>query len=217
MFQMVTKFSASFSLFLFLTAIPCSFSQNDLSAPSPPRIGDRILGKEKSQLCQGCHGEDGNSLSTLVPKLAGQNSAYIYKQVRNFQSGSRKHRIMDDLSITVNDDDLIDISAYFESLTIMKGDSPSDNEIGKSIFLNGDKRREIRPCIDCHGINGKGLNPNPDMAPIIGGQNKDYLQKQLYNFKKEDRKNSPGGAMNGMTKPLTDDEIESLSDYISGL
>ena len=34
--------------------------------------GDPIAGKEKSALCQGCHGEDGNSPTPDFPNLAGQ-------------------------------------------------------------------------------------------------------------------------------------------------
>ena len=32
--------------------------------------GNPVAGKEKSELCQGCHGEDGNSPDSMTPKLA---------------------------------------------------------------------------------------------------------------------------------------------------
>ena len=44
--------------------------------------GDAVAGKEKSELCQGCHGEDGNSVEGRIPKLSGQYGKYIAKQLR---------------------------------------------------------------------------------------------------------------------------------------
>jgi cytochrome c553 len=198
---------------LFTTA--AAFAQNDNVKSIKPRTGDPVAGKNKSQLCQGCHGEDGNSLATPIPKLAGQDAAYIAKQVHDFQTGTRTHRIMNDLAATVNDDDLIDIAAYFASRTKMKGDGSAGNRIGKNLFLNGDTSRMIVACVTCHGVNGKGLQPNFSMFPVIGGQHKDYLRRQLINFRKGDRSNSPDGVMNGITKSLTDAELESLAEYVS--
>ena len=199
-----------------LFASATAFAQNDNSKPIQQRTGDPLAGKARSQLCQGCHGEDGNSLSTPIPKLAGQNAAYISKQVRNFQAGSRKHAIMNDLATTVNDEELADIAAYFASQNKMKGDGSADNPIGKNLFLKGDASRKIVACINCHGVNGKGVEPNPLMIPVIGGQSRDYLTRQLANFRAGDRSNSPDGVMNEMTKSLTNTELESLAEYVSG-
>src|SRR3972149_3001094 len=49
--------------------------------------GDPVAGKEKSAMCQGCHGEDGNSAVPMFPKLSGQYSDYIYRQINSFQEG----------------------------------------------------------------------------------------------------------------------------------
>lgn len=212
MFRMNHYINAGMAMVV-LFATGAVFAQNDIAK----HTGDPLSGKSKSLLCQGCHGEDGNSLSTLVPKLAGQNTGYILKQVHNFQSGIRKHAIMNDLAMTVNDEDLADIAAYFASLNKMKGDGSTNSQTGKNLFLTGDTSRKIIACVNCHGANGKGLEPNPSMIPVIGGQNKDYLSRQLVNFRDGDRSNSPDGVMNEMTKSLTDAEIESLATYVSGL
>jgi cytochrome c553 len=213
MFRMNRNISRVMAMAALLTTA-AAFAKNGMV--DPPRSGDPVAGKSKSLLCQGCHGEDGNSLTALVPKLAGQNAGYIAKQVHNFQAGVRKHAIMNDLAVTVNDDDITDIAAYFSSLEKMKGQGSTNIQAGESLFLNGDASRHIIACVNCHGTNGKGLEPNPAMIPVIGGQNKDYLSRQLVNFRDGDRSNSPDGVMNGITKSLTDAEIESLADYISG-
>ena len=176
--------------------------------------GDPVAGKEKSQLCQGCHGEEGISTEGLIPKLAGQYARYIAKELRNYQSGTRSHQIMNAMAATISDDDLADIAAYFASRTKMKGDG-SNNEVGKKLFLHGDISRTMVACINCHGVNGKGLTPNTSMFPVIGGQQKDYIRRQLVNFRKGDRTNSPNGIMNRITQKLTDAELEALAEYVS--
>jgi cytochrome c553 len=179
--------------------------------------GDPAEGEAKAQLCQGCHGEKGNSTETLIPKLAGQYSNYIAKELRNYQAGVRTHQIMNAMSATVSDDDLADIAAYFASQKKMSGESPSDNQIGKHLFLKGDTSRAVIGCVNCHGTNGKGKLPATSMFPVIGGQHKDYLRKQITNFREKDRTNSASGVMNNITKLLSDEEIDALADYISGL
>ena len=56
--------------------------------------GDPVAGKDKSLLCQGCHGEQGISMDGLIPSLAGQYGPYITKELRNYQAGTRSHQIM---------------------------------------------------------------------------------------------------------------------------
>lgn len=179
--------------------------------------GDPVAGQYKATLCFGCHGEDGNSLEPLIPKLSGQFGIYIAKQVRNYQLGQRNHQIMGAIAVSVNDDDLADIAAYFASQPIMSGSNPSSNKVGKNLFENGDISRMVIPCNNCHGMAGKGKNARNPTFPVIGGQNKDYLFKQLADFKKGDRQNSPNAVMNITVQKLSPAELDALADYISGL
>jgi cytochrome c553 len=179
--------------------------------------GNPVTGKNKSELCQGCHGEKGVSLDEMVPNLSGQYAYYIAKELRNFQSGVRTHLIMSDLAKTINDAELTDIATYFASQKKMQGNGPGNNPAGKKLFLKGDPSRKIPACESCHGVNGKGKAPNISTYPVIGGQHKEYLRAQLVNWRSGERSNSPGSIMNRFAKPLTDAEIEALADYLSGL
>lgn len=177
--------------------------------------GDPVAGREKSQLCQGCHGEYGISMEPLIPSLAGQFANYIEKEIRNFQSGIRSHQIMNAMAGTVaNDQDLADIAAYFASRDKMKGGG-SGNEAGEEIFLHGDLSKMRLACVNCHGVRGKGLEAKISMFPVIGGQQKGYIRRQLIQFRDGYRTNSPNGIMNRIAGSLTDSEIDSLSEYIS--
>jgi len=132
--------------------------------------GDPVAGKAKSLICQACHGEHGNPVKPDCPKLAGQYAAYIQKEIEDFQMGSRRDPIMTDIAARMtNWQDLLDISAYFASQRQMKGARPVISEPGQRRFTAGNG------CQTCHGVNGKGLSPNNSQAPVIGGQQKEYL------------------------------------------
>lgn len=179
--------------------------------------GDPVEGKVASALCQGCHGEDGNSLEGLIPKLAGQYSQYLSKQFRNYQTGAREHQIMSAMSAIISDAELSDIVAYFASQKQMSGGGKAGNPTGKNLFTRGDMARGVLPCEGCHGVNGKGQAPDVSDYPVIGGQQKDYLRTQITHWRSGERSNSAGGVMNAITKSLTDAEVDALADYISSL
>jgi len=179
--------------------------------------GDPVAGKDKSAMCQGCHGETGNSDAPTFPKLAGQFANYLQKQVREFQNEARVDPTMSSMAATVTEhQDLLDITAYFASQKLMKG-SGGNNEAGKQLFLEGNAASGVYGCVNCHGDKGKGKSPDNALFPVIGGQHKDYLVKQLTDFKSGDRKNDPAGMMGNVAKAMTAPEIEAVSDYLSGL
>jgi cytochrome c553 len=217
MFRMQNKIVTGFFAAVVLTATTAYAAGSVDVIKLRMGAGNSVMGNNKSELCQGCHGENGISLDEMAPNLAGQYAPYIAKELRNFQTGARTHQIMSALATTINDAELIDISSYFANQKKMQGNGSGDNPVGKRLFLKGDPSRKIPACENCHGVNGKGLAPNISMFPVIGGQHKEYLRAQLVNWRSGERRNSPGDMMNKFAKPLTDDEIEALADYLSGL
>lgn len=181
--------------------------------------GSTVAGKLKSEseLCQGCHGETGVNAVSSYPMLAGQYSGYILKQLRNFKSGERSHQIMNGMAENLSEDDMSDIAAYFASNKRNRGEATEDSQPGKSLFTKGDLKRDILPCISCHGDAGKGAISGEDIYPLIGGQHKLYLREQLLNWRSGVRRNGAVGTMNIVTKSLTDAEIEALAAFISSL
>jgi len=200
-----------------LLVVPPVFASDDTTTTVKQRttVGDPIAGKKKSQICQGCHGVDGNSTDELIPKLAGQYEGYIAKQMRNYQAGSRAHELMNGMASPLSDKDLDDISAYFYNQPRMKGNGSPSNKIGKQLFLKGNIEEMVMTCVYCHGGAGKGLEPDIAMYPVIGGQHKAYLKKTLLDFRQDDRMNSPNIIMNKIVRSLSDEEIDALAEYIS--
>ena len=184
--------------------------------------GDAKAGKTKSELCQGCHGADGMSMDpTTFPNLAGQFAGYIFKQVQDFQLGNRQDDTMSAMAgMVTSRQDLKDISAYFATRKQMKGKA-SGSKVAKSgakLYESGNKKLgSYGACVRCHGKNGKGIDKSNSLFPVIGGQQKAYLVKQLKDFKEGKRTNDPAGMMAMVAKGLTDKEIEAVSDYVSGL
>ncbi len=198
-----------------------SLSYDDNAAADEQRIGtgDATAGKKKTQAenCQECHGVNGISSSPSFPKLAGQYAEYIVKQLKDFQTGRRKHPIMNVMAEGLTENDLADIAAYFASNPTMQGDGTGGNQFAMDIFTRGDMTRNILPCQSCHGEAGKGKSSPAETRPVIGGQHRIYLREQLRNWRNGARNNSPNGVMNIIAKSLNDTEIDSLSNYISGL
>lgn len=184
--------------------------------------GDAKAGKTKSELCQGCHGEDGISIDpTTFPNLAGQFAGYIFKQVQDFQLGNRQDDTMSAMAATVTSrEDLKDIATYFASLKQMKGKATDSKaaKAGAKLFQNGNKTLgTYGACVRCHGENGKGKSKTISLFPVIGGQQKAYIIKQLKDFKSDKRANDPAGMMAMVAKGLSDAEIEAAAEYVSGL
>lgn len=180
--------------------------------------GDPIAGKQKSaeERCQECHGEDGNNTDLRIPKHAGQLAGYLSKQLRDFQSGSRKHEVMTTMAADLSAQDIADIAAYFASQKVMNGQGGPEKPLAKTLFTQGDAVRELPSCVSCHGSEGKGNFADNTFYPAITGQNRLYLRQQLVNWKMGERKNSAEGVMNRVANLLSDQEIDELVEYLAG-
>ncbi len=178
--------------------------------------GDPVAGRVKSKFCQGCHGVDGNSVNPLCPNLSGQNRLYLEKQIQDFQSGRRADSIMTGISQgLISDQDAKDIASYFASRKPMVG--YSGNKMGQNIFREGKPESHMPACASCHGENGKGRTDETNVFPIIGGQTRDYIAKQLRDLRSGTRHNDTDNVMGNVAKELRDEEIEALADYVSNL
>ncbi|MGZ5780097.1 MAG: c-type cytochrome [Burkholderiaceae bacterium] len=207
------------------SAKPKGQAESKKAAASVQTKGDPVAGKLKSESerCQECHGSEGqglehsNGTEAKFAKLAGQYADYMVKQIRDFRSGIRKDGTMAIMANSIDDADLHDIAAYFASRKKMQGSAGNDTELGRKLFNHGDAARNIVSCSSCHGADGKGIGALNASVPVIGGQEWRYLEKQLLDWRSGDRHNSADGTMNRTTKALTDIEIRSLADYLSGL
>lgn len=87
-----------------------------VSAPASS-AGDAAKGREKVQMCQGCHGIEGWRTAFpevyRVPRLAGQHEAYLVKALQAYKSGERSHPSMKAIAASLSDQDMADLAAYY--------------------------------------------------------------------------------------------------------
>lgn len=182
--------------------------------------GDVEAGQAKSALCGGCHGFDGNSDDASFPRLAGQYADYITKQLTDFKLGHRANdEIMGGMAeLAGTEQDAKDIGAYYSQQKMRGMLTKPRNEVvaqGEKIFREGNAQTGVYGCINCHGERGKGKSASVSTFPVIGGQHRDYLVKQLKEFRAGVRENDPAGMMGEVTMNLTDEEINAVAEYLS--
>lgn len=162
----------------------------------------------KAQVCAACHGIDGNSTTPLTPVLAGQTSRYLYLQLRDFQEGRRNNEIMSPMAAGLSRDEMRALADWFASQkpkpTGFKPD-PEKSRLGK---LKADETL----CTMCHLGGFAGQNE----IPRVAGQHHDYVVKQLNDFKQRKRTNDAGN-MTSVAQTLSEQDIENLANYLSGL
>ncbi len=97
---------------LFFALVFGVFSSNAFAA------GNAQNGKSLAYTCTGCHGiaEYKNAYpSYYVPKIAGQNEAYIVNALTSYAKGERNHPTMRAQAGSFSTQEIADISAYISS------------------------------------------------------------------------------------------------------
>ncbi len=159
-------------------------------------------GEKKAAQCTGCHGVNGVSKAKQFPILAGQQAAYIVRQLTAFKEESRKNPIMQGIAKGLTDTDMENLAAFFANAAYKP--TPSNDKTalaGKSKYMM---------CGGCHGAEGEGRG----MIPRLANQHPEYFTAQLNAFKNGTR---VGGPMPSVAKNLTDADIKALAAYIQTL
>ncbi len=215
-----------------LPATPATPAAALTDAHALAKPGDAKAGQTKAGACAACHGLDGNSSDAQYPKLAAQHERYIARQLAMFKTGTeRQNPIMMGMASAVTPQDMRDIGAYFASQKILPGvaddtvikDGPNKGmkfyAVGERLYRGGDAARGVPACMACHGPTGAG-NPGP-AYPNLGGQHASYVSAKLTAFRGGLVWGQGGdyanAVMAGVSKNLTDEEIQALATYVQGL
>ncbi len=163
-------------------------------------------GRDRTVLCNTCHGEDGLAVKPLTPNLAGQNPAYIVDQFQRYGDGRRNDYWMSSLAKTLSEEDKIKIALYFTEMKMKPsgGGNPALLEQGEQLF------KQI--CVTCHGQDGRGQEGYARLA----GQRYDYVAKMLKEFR--DRTGKRFNVwMTSVAIRLSDQDIEAVATYLANL
>ena len=181
--------------------------------------GDVEAGKKKIAMCIGCHGIVGYQSSFpevhKVPMISGQNGKYIAAALDAYRKGERKHPTMRGIADTLTDQDIADVSAYYEQHGKSGVELPAKPAREPSVQVAELLKKGA--CVSCHGDNfAKPIDPS---YPKIAGQHADYLFVALKSYKVE--KNAKVGRnnaiMGGISKQFTNAELKALAGYVGSL
>ena len=75
-------------------------------------------GRKTAGFCANYHGQSGLSKYPDVPNLAGQNPAYLLRQLDAFAAGRRRNDFMEGLVKMLSADDRAAVVAYYASLPV---------------------------------------------------------------------------------------------------
>jgi cbb3-type cytochrome c oxidase subunit III len=192
-----------------------------LSLTLPAQAEDS--GKALYTSCAACHGAmgEGNPLMK-APSLAGMDSDYLARQLKNFKSGLRGSDAKDTLgaqmkamsATLVNEQAIDEVSTYISGLEVASNSAPAEGDVRKGNNLYQGS------CGSCHGGQGQG---NPKFqAPRLANQDAQYLTRQFNNFKqglrgthKEDRM---GRQMKMMANMLnSDQDLQDVLAYLQAI
>ena len=174
------------------------------------RAADIAAGKEKAELCVGCHGEGGISQMENIPSLAAQPDQFIQWQLVFFRAGTRKNEQMQPIVEQLNNDDIRNLGAYFASLAPPKNPKPDDDP---NLSKKGAQAANGRRCASCHTDSYAGTKA----VARIAGQREEYLVKALHDYKSGVRAGGGMAAMADVAYPLSEEEIEALAHYLAHL
>jgi len=135
--------------------------------------------------CAGCHGMDGRSDAAGEPQLAGQRTVYMYRVLKDFQSGVRRDEAKNHNAF-LNDQAMLSTAVYYASLTpapVMQNTSAAEpaetgneqDEVAVDDPFLG-IRPEMKKCIKCHGEFGEA--PGSGM-PNLTAQDPEYFVSSM--------------------------------------
>jgi cytochrome c553 len=164
--------------------------------------------EEKTQVCAGCHGQEGKPVDKTIPIIWGQQPGYLYIQLRDFKRGDRKNEIMQPIVSTLERQDMMDIAEYFSKKPWPDLGQP---RASKDVSERASSANHSVGCTGCHLDHFQG----DGTVPRLAGQSREYLTKTINDFRTRARGNNPG--MSDLMLATSPDDLAALSEYLSGL
>ncbi len=176
------------------------------SAGTSPSIAQGIT--EKVEVCAGCHGQDGKPIDKTIPVIWGQQTGYIYIQLRDFKRGDRKSEIMQPIASSFEKQEMLAVAEYFSKKPWPDLGQP---RAPKDVSARALSAEHSVGCTGCHLDHFQG----DGTVPRLAGQSREYLTKTIADFRTRARGNNPG--MTDLMLATPPDDLAALSEYLAGL
>jgi cytochrome c553 len=167
--------------------------------------------------CSRCHDTaDAVPTSPYIPRLGGQDEAYLKRALLEYRDDSRQSGVMEPVADDLDDEQIDLLAAYYASLTpsarqaSKPASPPEERERGRLLAEQGDTARKIPACLSCHGAKGR------EDYPRLAGQPEQYLRQQLQVFQRGVRDKTPHGAMMSMVaRRMTEQQVLAAASFFA--
>lgn len=192
-----------------------------VSTALPVHAQDAAAGEKKAAMCIGCHGIPGYQASFpevhKVPMISGQNAKFIEASLQAYKKGDRKHPTMKAIAASLSDQDIADLSAFYEKnvkagmvKTVAETPAKQPSADVAALLTKGN-------CASCHGANFN--KPIDGSYPKIAGQHADYLYVAMKAYQTEGRAQlgRNNAIMAAQLKQFKLSELKAMAGYIGSL
>jgi cytochrome c553 len=203
------KFARLLPPILAFAALAAFVAGRPAAAADLKRAQEIVEGK-----CFICHGAEGESSSPIFPRLAGQNAAYLSRQLADYASGKRKSPAMQPMVVGLTKADFDALGVWFEKreVHLHPVEDAELAQMGRFIYNRGNPFSGVPSCASCHGPTAQGSATLPRLA----GQHAAYTERQLKLFNQRERTND-NTVMHSIASKLTELETKAVASYLSGL
>ncbi|KKN80024.1 hypothetical protein LCGC14_0334070 [marine sediment metagenome] len=172
-------------------------------------------GEPGAASCSACHGEEGRSTNSYVPRLDILKPDYIGEALEHYRNGTRRSGIMQQVALGLDDETIDRVASKFgkDVAANRVNAARQDNETQGYILAN-QGTKDVPACSSCHGPNRTADAP---IAPSLEGQSQGFLVTQLKLWR--DGKRNDGKRAEQMLKAaqdLSDKEIKILAEWYAG-
>ena len=163
--------------------------------------------EELIELCTSCHGENGVPIETDIPVIWGQEFYYLYVQLKDYKAGRRANDIMSEIVADMDKATMQALSQHFAEKEWPNLAQQADD----SVATKAEAAFTAGLCTQCH----LGSYTGNSRVPRLAGQQLEYLDRTMLEFKNKIRLNSP--AKGSLFGAYDDGDIAAMADYLAGL
>ena len=133
---------------------------------------------------------------------------FTHWQLIKYRDGRRKDAQMAPFAARLTDEDMADLAAFYAAQTPVRREATLDPRKVE----DGKKAAVFYQCTSCHRQTLAGH----EQIPRLAGQDLDYLRRLIRGFK-EKTASDLDGTMTMAAVPLTEQDIESLAQFLASL
>jgi cytochrome c553 len=185
--------------------LPTIFAALAISAAlaAPAMAAEAI--EEKLQICNSCHGANGQPIDATIPIIWGQTEYFLVKQLHDYKSADRENLVMASFAKRLTQAELRPAARYFASK------SWPAKPAAVTPAAAAAPPAGMTVCQICHQQGFVGGLP----APRLAGQSYEYLVEAMRTFADGERTNNAD--MVKLMQDLSPAQREGMARYIAGL